>query len=52
MRQMLYYPGTYPPETALFQAVLYWDSIASIAPVEWREHAAREGGQPLLFLHD
>ncbi|GII34129.1 hypothetical protein [Planotetraspora mira] len=51
MPQMLYYPGMTPPESALFQAVLYWDSVASIAPHEWRRYAERtERSRTLLRL--
>ncbi|RAY13821.1 hypothetical protein DPM19_19430 [Actinomadura craniellae] len=55
MAQMLYYPGSTPPEAALFQAVLYWDSVASIAPHEdeWRRQAVMtERGRTMLELRD
>ncbi|MFI0425133.1 hypothetical protein [Spongiactinospora sp. 9N601] len=32
---MLYYPGTVPPDEAIFQAVLYWDFLASVSPPQW-----------------
>ena len=55
MAQMLYYPGSKPPEAVLFQAVLYWDSIASITPhePEWRRQAEQTaGGRVMLELRD
>jgi Family of unknown function (DUF6236) len=53
MPQMLYYPGSTPPEEALFQAVLYWDSLSTISPYDWRRYAERtERGRILLELAD
>lgn len=53
MPQMLYYPGSTPPEEALFQAVLYWDSLATISPRDWQHYAERsERGRVLLELAD
>jgi hypothetical protein len=35
MPGMLYYPGTIPPEGVVHQAVLYWDFLSSIVPLEY-----------------
>jgi hypothetical protein len=57
---MLYYPGTIPPEPVVYQAVLYWDFLSTIAPVEYEPvpgdtlHQIRDAGlyEPLNLHSD
>lgn len=50
MPGMLYYPGMTPPDDVLNHAALYWDTVSTIAPVEFERHLrpslrlARESG--------
>jgi len=47
--KMMYYPFVHPPRPVLWQALLYWDELTSIAPAHgydaWKElEALRESG--------
>ena len=44
---MMYYPFVHPPRTVLWQALLYWDELTSIAP-----RAEYRFGRDLVVLED